>query len=76
MTLTEFSLFTDEQKASIVWDGKFLTYRIEQNLMIMLYEVDQFYVEVYYNNLNDRLIGFHPFHPKRRLEHNFEVNLN
>ena len=76
MTLTEFSVLTEEQKALTVWQGQFMTYREEVEFMIMLYKVHDFYVEVYYNNKNNRLIKFNPFSSKKRLEFYFDVSLN
>jgi hypothetical protein len=76
MTLAKFSVLNDEQKALIVWEGEFMTYREEKDFIIMLYKVYDFYVEVYYNKQNNKLIRFNPFSSKKRLELYFDVSLN
>ena len=76
MTLNEFSVLNDEQKAITVWEGEFMTYREEKGFIIMLYKVYDFYVEVYYNNQNNKLVKFNPFSSKKRLELYFDVSLN
>ena len=76
MTLFEFSLLNDDQKADVVWKGNFMTYREETQYTIMLYKVHDFYVEVYYNNQNNTRIKFHSFSSGKRSEHSFSFSLN
>ena len=76
MTLDDFSVLNDEQKAAIVWEGEFMTYREETAFIIMLYKVFDFYVEAFYNRQNNKLVRFNPFSSKKRLELYFDVSLN
>lgn len=76
MTLYEFSVLTDHQKAPLVWAGQFVAYKEENGFAIVLYKVYDFYVEAYYDNESNEIIRFHPFSPKNLLELHFKVSLN
>ncbi|RYZ28713.1 MAG: hypothetical protein EOO10_08625 [Chitinophagaceae bacterium] len=76
MTLQEFSLLPESDKATFVWSGKFQTYRNEEGFTIMLYKVEDFYVEVYYETNTNKRIAFIPIDKARRAELYFEFILN
>jgi len=76
MTLHEFSVLTDRQKAPLVWAGKFIAYKEEKGFAIVLYQVHDFYVEAYYDSESNEIIRFHPLSPQERVEMHFAVSLN
>ena len=50
MTLDEFTLLNETKQAeTLLARGTFLTERLYKNFSIFLYQVDNFYVEVYHN---------------------------
>ena len=50
MTLDEFTLLNETKQAeTLLARGIFLTERLYKNFTIFLYQVDDFYVEVYHN---------------------------
>jgi hypothetical protein len=61
MTLYEFLSFDDLGQANAVWDGTFLTSRIEGILALNLYDLGGFYVEVFYNTVENRIERLRPF---------------
>jgi hypothetical protein len=42
----------------------------------LLYKVQSFYVEVYYNNESNKIARFNPFQSKKRLELYFDMQQN
>jgi hypothetical protein len=76
MTLYEFRLLTDDEQALKVWEGEYINFRDEGENRVMLYRVNQFYVEVYYNQDSNTILRFNPFTSKRRLELYLKFSLN
>lgn len=62
MTLNTFTNLDESRQAEILLDrGIFLTERLYKNFTIFLYQVDNFYVEIYYNlryNTTQGMRGF------------------
>ena len=67
MTLYEYNGLDVEQRAEILWDkGVYLATRQEKEFRILLYQIDGFYVEVWYNtnkNAISRLKSFRSTNP-------------
>lgn len=62
MTLDEFTLLNDARQAQILLErGTFLTDRLYKNFSIILYQLDNFYVEVYHNLRYDIMQGMRCF---------------
>ena len=77
MTLYQFKMLTEEQQADVVWGGMFLDIRNEKEHNILLYAVDEFYVEVYYSPLLNKIERLQPFRSINPLEpylDSFNVN--
>ena len=69
MTNFEFSQLNDTAQAEELLDrGIFLTERLYKNFTIFLYQVDHFYVEVYYNNRFNVLQGMKSFEDDATLQ--------
>jgi hypothetical protein len=62
MTLDDFNALDEQKQASSIMDrGVFLAYRLYKEFKIFLYQIDDFYVEVYYNNRYNLVQGFGSF---------------
>ena len=67
MTLYEFNALDHHEKANTVWQGSFLADREENGLMVQLYAVDLFYVEVFYDQTANKILSFRSFSTKNLL---------
>lgn len=62
MTLDDFNALDEQNQAdSIIRMGVFLAYRLYKEFKIFLYQIDDFYIEVYYNNRYNLVQGFSAF---------------
>ena len=68
MTLYEFKTLSDFEQAEVVWNGSLLAHREDGYFRILLYQVDSFYVEVYYRKERNILSHFRPFAATRELD--------
>ena len=61
-TLYEFNVLSDNEKADIVWKhGKFLTNRVVEGNAINLYTLNDFYVEIWYDQSSNEIIKIRSF---------------
>ena len=67
LTLYDFNGLTDDEKANAVWCGTFLADRFETNFTVQLYAVSSFYVEVFYDPLENKIVSFRSFTTKNLL---------
>jgi hypothetical protein len=69
MTLDEFSLLTETRQAeTLLKRGIYLTDRLYKNFSIILYQLDNFYVEVYHNLRFDIMQGMRCFEDDETLQ--------
>jgi len=68
MTLYEFNTLSENEKANAVWSAIFLMSRENDALKYSLYSVNDFFVEVSYDNIENKIIKFQSFRTKRLLE--------
>lgn len=68
MTLYQFKSLSDFEQAEAVWNGTLLAHREDGFFRILLYQVDSFYVEVYYHKAANVLSSFRPFTTTKLLE--------
>jgi len=61
MTLYQFNALDEMEQAEAVWNGVFLGDRRESEHRILLYQIDAFYVEVYYHLEYNTLRRFRSF---------------
>ena len=61
LTQHDFDQLPETEKAEAVWQGKFLSDREENGLMVQLYTVDDFYIEVFYDPLANKILSFRSF---------------
>ena len=69
MTLTEFNkLSTEEQQKAVLMQGVFLAERKDPPLRMMLYDMGNFFVEVFYLRRNNKVAWFNGFNNTKKLE--------
>ncbi|PAW92276.1 hypothetical protein CKK33_01720 [Mucilaginibacter sp. MD40] len=61
LTLYDFNVLPEDEKADAVWSGTFLADREENDLKVQLYSVSCFYVEVYYDPVANKILRFRAF---------------
>jgi hypothetical protein len=68
MTLYEFNVLDEMEQAEAVWAGVFVADREDEQHRILLYQIDSFYVEVYYHKQHNVLIRFQSFSSINQLD--------
>jgi hypothetical protein len=69
MTLYEFRALNDIDQANAVWDnGTHLGTRVEEGQSVLLYNVCDFYVEVFYSNGLNEITQLKAFKTTKLLE--------
>ena len=69
MTLYEFNALSEDEKAAVLWSkGDFVTERKENNFNILLYQVQSFYVEVFYSGNENKISRLRSFSSTEQLE--------
>jgi len=68
LTLYHFNELNENDKARATWEGVFLAHREDGVYRILLYQIDSFYVEVYYDKEKNVLIKFKSFLTTRLLD--------
>lgn len=67
LTLYNFNVLSESEKADAVWQGTFLADREERDLTIQLYSLNAFYVEVYYHAGSNAIVQFRSFSSLQQL---------
>jgi hypothetical protein len=75
MTQYQFRVLNKEQQVQTARKGNFIMQRQEENYTVVLYKVDAFYVEAYYNAAT-QLHKLHPFTSTERLQIYFKSLIN
>lgn len=68
MTLYEFNLLDEMEQAEILWNAPCIDGREDAEHKILLYQVDRFYVEVYYHKEYNVIRKFMSFESTDQLE--------
>lgn len=77
MTLHEFNQLDEMEQAEAVWDGGFIADREDSEHKILLYQIDAFYVEVYYHKEYNVIRRFRSFSSTNELDPYLDkINLN
>lgn len=61
MTLYQFNAMDEMEQAEAVWDGTHIGERFDEEYNILLYQIDNFYVEAYYHREYNVLRRFRSF---------------
>ncbi|NEU07603.1 hypothetical protein GZH53_04685 [Flavihumibacter sp. R14] len=72
MTIYEFTLLSEHDKANLVLDGVFLSDRIEGDMLFQLYYLDDFFVEMWHDVVLNRIYNMRPFSARRMPEEYLE----
>lgn len=77
MALYEFNKLDTTSKANAVWDGVIIGDREEDSYRILLYALDSFYIEVFYEKSKNEIVRFRSFSTTTLLEPYLnKINLN
>ena len=68
MTLYEFNALDRMEQAESIWDGVFLGDRKDSEHRILLYQIDDFYVEVFYHIQYNTIRRFRSFSSTDQLD--------
>jgi len=68
MTNYMFNLLNDDAKANAVWNGVCIGSRKDDDHNILLFQVDNFYVEVFYQREKNEITNFRSFTSTDQLE--------
>lgn len=68
MTLYQFNALKEVEQAEAVWNGVFVADREDEEHRILLYQIDSFYVEVYYDMQHNALVRFRSFSSTEQLD--------
>jgi len=61
MTLYQWRALDEMEQAEAVWSGTHIADRQDELHNILLYQIDSFYVEVYYNRQHNEIVRFRAF---------------
>jgi len=75
MTLYQFIVLTENEKGAVVCKGDFVIERKENNFSILLYQVQSFYVKVFYPGKENKITGLRSFSSVNQLEPYFNSTL-
>jgi len=77
MTLEQFNMLDEMEQAEAIWGGKNVAKRSEGEFEVLLYQIDGFYIEVYYHVDGNSLWKFNPITSKQQLNtYSDQINLN
>ena len=72
MTIYQFTLLNEQDKADLVLNSVFLSERIEGDMLFQLYYIDDFFVEIWHDVVLDRIYNMRPFSARRLPEEYLE----
>ena len=75
MTIDDFLDMDEMEQAEAIWSGELKGRREEGAYRILLYRIDEFYVEVYYHIEHGVIKKFRPFDDPLELQR-YYLNLN
>lgn len=76
MSIYDFIKMDEMEQSEAIWSGKLAGTREDNEYRILLYKIDDFYVEVFYHKEHNVIKRFRPFKNKEELQPYFNVNPN
>lgn len=77
MNIFEFVTLNNADKAKKTWSGNFIALRYEHDFKILLYRIDGFWVEVFYDKDSLSIKEFRPFVSRKPLnEYLVNIDIN
>jgi hypothetical protein len=67
MTLFEFKCLDENEKQDAIFNGVHVAERSDDEHWILLYQLDNLYVEVYYHQAKEVIVKYTPFMATQRL---------
>ncbi|QXV63706.1 hypothetical protein INP83_11350 [Mucilaginibacter sp. 21P] len=61
ITLYDFHGMNMHDKAAATWEGVYLGYRTDDQFTIQLYSIGSFYAEIFYDNLQNKIVKIRGF---------------
>ena len=68
MKMYEFKQLRKDEQADAAWAGVFLDVRTENDLYVLLYFVDEIFVEIYYSTVLNQIVKLQPFKSSKPLQ--------
>jgi len=69
MKIYEFLILPEQERYQAVWDnGKHIDTKAKNGIIYSLYAINDFFVEIHYNQENNEIIGNLPFRRREVLE--------
>ena len=69
MTVIQYNILPSFKQLALVWSkGVFIAKRFESDFLVMLYQIQSFYVEVYYSRFDNDVEKIYPFNNTDQLE--------
>jgi len=77
MTIYEFIELSTEEQVNTIWQGTFIGNRNYKGFNVVLYSIENFFVEVFYNQTENAITQIRPFRSQTRLNPYIDaINLN
>ena len=70
----QFYELDETEQAEVIWDGKHVADRQDNEHHILLYKIDDLYVEVYHHKEHNIIAKFNPFSDNEILNDYFPAN--
>jgi hypothetical protein len=67
MTLYQFRTLSEVKQQQVMWNGIHIADRIQGTYRIVLYQMDSFYIEVFYNHENNNIDRYRAFYSIEQL---------
>jgi len=74
MTPEQFYSLDEMEQAEVIREGKHIADRQDKDCHILLYKIDDLYVEVYYSKEQNYITKFNPFIDSESLAYYFPTN--
>ena len=68
MTPEQFYELDEMEQAEVIWDGKHIADRQDKEHHILLYKIDDLFVEVYYHKESNIIVKFNAFSKNELLD--------
>jgi len=76
MTLYDFIQLNEKEQAEALWKATYVGSREDSEHRILLYQLDAFYVEVFYHKEQKRIRLFLPFNTSKAITPFYKMSLN
>jgi hypothetical protein len=76
MTLYDFVQLSQVEKANLLFEGRFVSCKEDDQRTIVLYKLSDFFCEVQYDNTNNSIINMKPFRSEKLAHRFFACQMN